>query len=499
MGVTTDSGELPRIREKLRALGKATHAFAAATDDYGLLLDTIAGCLSDVIGDACALFTLSDDGATLSLATLRSPHADFVRECRAVLAAPMKLAARPAWQRVLVTGEPLLVPRIGLEAYAADSAPEYVQLLETTALRTTASSSRFAFTTPESLGLLALSRFQETSRPYDGADQELAQVIADHAALAIGSARAYAAERAARAAERASGTANVEADAREARLAALVDASDDAIIGKTLEGTVTSWNRGAENIFGYSASEIVGQSIRALVPPDRQGEESEILERLAHGEVRRFETVRRRKDGRDIDVSVTTPPLRDDSGRVTGVSKVARDITHRRRAEGSPRFARCSRPSRGQGRPPRRRNLELEQRRKQPISGSLALFPPSPPVEESVETLRTSEERLRTVTDVARVGLVVVGADHRYRYANRSYAEILHLPSADIVEPCPSPTSFPRSTRVRFVRRLDRALAGERLTYEASWSPPPRERPRRAATRCPTSPAPNATSRSSSS
>ncbi len=117
------------------------------------------------------------------------------------------------------------------------------------------------------------------------------------------------------------------------RLAAMVDASDDAIIGKTLDGTITSWNQGAERTFGYAAEEVVGKSISLLIPPGRESEEATILEALGHGNVKRFDTVRQRKDGRRIDVSVTISPVRDSAGRVVAISKVARDITDRRRAE----------------------------------------------------------------------------------------------------------------------------------------------------------------------
>ena len=120
---------------------------------------------------------------------------------------------------------------------------------------------------------------------------------------------------------------------QKAQLAAIVDASDDAIIGKTLDGVITSWNPGAHRIFGYSADEAVGKSIYLLIPPGRESEEPEILEHLARGQVERFDTVRRRKDGRDIDVSVTSSPVRDAAGHVVGISKVARDITDRIRAE----------------------------------------------------------------------------------------------------------------------------------------------------------------------
>jgi PAS domain S-box-containing protein len=128
-------------------------------------------------------------------------------------------------------------------------------------------------------------------------------------------------------------TERKRADQQRATLAAIVESSDEAIIGKTLNGVITSWNLGAERIFGYSAAEIVGQSIRVIIPADRAHEESAILDSLSKGEVRRFDTIRRRKDGRHIDVSVTSSPVRDANGRVVSVSKVARDITDRRRVE----------------------------------------------------------------------------------------------------------------------------------------------------------------------
>jgi PAS domain S-box-containing protein len=123
------------------------------------------------------------------------------------------------------------------------------------------------------------------------------------------------------------------AEAQRAQLATIVEASADAIVGKDLEGMVTSWNPGAERLFGYAAAEIVGRSIMMIVPPELIGEEAAILDALRHGEVRQFETERRRKDGRVIDVSVTTSPIRDRAGRVIGISKVARDITELKRSQ----------------------------------------------------------------------------------------------------------------------------------------------------------------------
>jgi len=116
--------------------------------------------------------------------------------------------------------------------------------------------------------------------------------------------------------------------------AALVESSDDAIIGKNLEGYVTSWNKGAEAVFGYAREEMVGKHISILIPADRKDEEPEILEKIKRGEsVDHYETIRRRKDGRLIDISVTISPIRDAEGKIIGASKVARDITERKRLE----------------------------------------------------------------------------------------------------------------------------------------------------------------------
>ena len=119
----------------------------------------------------------------------------------------------------------------------------------------------------------------------------------------------------------------------QALLAAVVASSDDAIISKTLEGAITSWNRGAERLFGYAAEEVIGRSILIIIPPERWAEEEDILRRLAVGEhIEHFETVRHAKDGRRLDISLTISPIRDPEGRIIGASKVARDITESKRA-----------------------------------------------------------------------------------------------------------------------------------------------------------------------
>ncbi|HEY3757626.1 MAG TPA: PAS domain S-box protein [Opitutaceae bacterium] len=122
------------------------------------------------------------------------------------------------------------------------------------------------------------------------------------------------------------------AEEHTALLAAIVESSDDAIVGKTLDGNVTSWNRGAEAMFGYSASEMLGRPLTVLFPAERVGEEQAILARIGRGErIEHFDTVRIRKDGTAIDVAVTISPIVDAKGHVIGAAKIARDISERKR------------------------------------------------------------------------------------------------------------------------------------------------------------------------
>ena len=126
----------------------------------------------------------------------------------------------------------------------------------------------------------------------------------------------------------------------QARLAAIIESSDDAIVSKTLEGVIMSWNKGAERIFGWTAEEVIGKPITIIIPTNRLDEEPHILSRIGRGErVDHFETVRQTKDGRLIDVSVTISPVRDATGKIVGVSKIARDITLQKRYEQELRLA----------------------------------------------------------------------------------------------------------------------------------------------------------------
>src|SRR5262245_25579011 len=129
-------------------------------------------------------------------------------------------------------------------------------------------------------------------------------------------------------------TERKQAEAAMAQMAAIVESSDDAIISKDLNGVIRSWNKGAEKLFGYTAEEVIGKSMTILIPPERVDEEPHILERIRRGEqLDHYETVRRRKDGSVIDVSLTISPILDKSGKLIGASKIARDISDRKRIE----------------------------------------------------------------------------------------------------------------------------------------------------------------------
>jgi PAS domain S-box-containing protein len=170
---------------------------------------------------------------------------------------------------------------------------------------------------------------------------------------------------------------------RAADLARIVESSEDAIVGETLDGVLTSWNRGAERIFGYPAAEAIGMPATALIPHGSEKEEAEILERLKQGDhIEPCETVRRDKDGREVHVSLTASPIRDGRGRLVGVSKIACDVTRRK---------------------------ELE------------------------DALRRTEHEFRVLADNVPASFSYVDSNLRYRFVNKRYEEASGLPATDIV------------------------------------------------------------------
>lgn len=198
-------------------------------------------------------------------------------------------------------------------------------------------------------------------------------------------------------------------------MGSIVESSDDAIIGETLEGTITSWNSGAQRIYGYSAEEAVGKPITILVPPERPDEIAGILEKIRRGEsVDHYETVRIKKDGARIHVSVTVSPIRDATRVVVGASIIARDITESKRTG---------------------------------------------------EALRESEQRFRSCFEDASIGMALVGIDGRWLRANRSLCGIVGYPQEELSKLTFQDITHPDDLEVdlRYVRRL---LAGEIPTYQ---------------------------------
>ena len=125
-----------------------------------------------------------------------------------------------------------------------------------------------------------------------------------------------------------------DSEARYRGIAAIVESSEDAVLSKDLNGIITSWNQGAERLFGYTAEEAIGKPVTILIPTERLDEEPAILARIRRGErVEHYETIRQRKDGSTVDISLTISPVRNQDGKIIGASKIARDITERRRAE----------------------------------------------------------------------------------------------------------------------------------------------------------------------
>jgi PAS domain S-box-containing protein len=451
--------ERARLANRLQTLADASREFSMATDDLDHLLDAVARRLGEAFGDLCTLRLVSEDGEWLeSRGTAYHSDPALVAAVREVMGNVRLRVGEGMSGRVAAKGVPLRSPVVDTFELLSWSNPKDRPFLE--GLGITSAMTLPLICRGKVVGVANLLR-RHSDRPYSEDDLRFVQNVAEHGALAIGNARLYAAERAARDAAEVATSASRAAQARfarlsesgiigilvsdlggrvleindtllamvgysrdeilsgevawsdltppewlgvdaiaveqlassgigrlrekeyfrkdgkrvavlagsamlddrhercvsfvldlterkeaqaaieklreeravDGRLAAIVDSSDDAIIGKSLEGVVTTWNQGAQRLFGYSADEIVGKPISLLIPPDREAEEPAILEAVSKGEVRRFDTVRRRKDGSELDVSVAISPVRDAAGRIVGLSKVARDITERRQAE----------------------------------------------------------------------------------------------------------------------------------------------------------------------
>lgn len=311
---------------QLKILADASKAFVQAGEDYATLLEKIVHLVADVLADTCYIRLLSDDGERLEMGALRIKDPEVFDLWGKVLS-----------EQTLRPEDPGMVAkvfRLGQPAFLPVLRPEYLRTLTHPAVWPFL--DRFPphsmIVTPltvqgRSIGALVLIRHLAEQPSFTDDDLNLAQDLSNRAALVINNARLLQqvqnelAER-------------KRAEATRDQLARIVEATEDAIMSKSLDGIITSWNGGAERLYGYNATETIGQSISIIIPPDRPNELKEILERIRSGEhVPHFETVRRCKDGHLVDISLTVSPIRDDNGNIMGASTIARDITKRKEAE----------------------------------------------------------------------------------------------------------------------------------------------------------------------
>jgi len=300
-----DGSEIGRALARRMEEQAALFAFTERLRDAGSLGDVCDAAVETIMRalrcPRAAVLLLDDDGVMRFVAW--RGLSDIYR--RAV-------EGHSPWRADAVDPEPVLIP----DAEASGLAEELKSTIRLEGI------SAVAFIPLEEGGRLFGKFMAYFDAPHDFtlAETQLALTIARQLGLGVERVRIEA--------------ARLKAERAAQHLAAIVESSDDAIISKDLDGIITSWNRGAERIFGYAAEEAIGRPITLLIPEERLEEEPKILGKIRSGErVDHFETLRRRKDGRLIDISLTISPIRDRWGRIVGASKIARDITSRKESE----------------------------------------------------------------------------------------------------------------------------------------------------------------------
>src|SRR3984957_16809691 len=324
MGV---AGGDPRVDDRLRVLSGALRAFAETTTDYERLLEVVARTVSDVVADGCIVRLLSDGGWLTPVAVhlpLKACVADAraAAEARTFMTAPRNVAEYAWGQRLIETGEAFMVPRLDIAQFRAVVTPEVAKVYETIGIH-----SMLVVVLRlrgESIGTLTLFRFDPESPSFDAADQEMAQALADHAALAIGNARSYAAERSAR-------DAAEKAKARFARL------SEAGVIGTVVinleDKRVVDVNDTLLHLVGYSRDELVSGRVPwpSLTAPEWSDVDARAVEQLrTTGVAGLREKEFTRKDGTRVPVLAGSAML---GGGTTECISFVLDLTERKEAE----------------------------------------------------------------------------------------------------------------------------------------------------------------------
>lgn len=331
-GIFIDATERKRVEAKARShalhlevLADASRAFAEAGPGYQAVLDQVTRTTAQVLGDNCGVRLLAADGIALEVVAM----ADVVSEAGAKFqelfrAVPIRADGDSLSARVLRSGQPLLLGKYRTQLRVLESTPDLVAWLEQIGVHS-------AILTPlrtrgQVIGLLYLMRHQASSPPFDADDLRLAQDLADRAALAISNARLFE-------------NVQVELELRrqaEEQLryqAGLLQNVSDAIIATDPDFVITSWNRGAELIYGWTASEAIGRRIENLIPPDYLEERPElVLEHFFQNGFWKGEVCQKHKDGRTLTILASISAIKDSTSRISGAVAVNRDITERKQA-----------------------------------------------------------------------------------------------------------------------------------------------------------------------
>jgi len=318
-----DMTERRRATERLRVLAAASRSFAEATPDHEAILRTVAETVAEATGDACIVRLLSDDGLWLRPVAAHHPDPTLKAAIWESVRGTADRTDSGLWRPVV---EERRVVRLGvpLDAIPANASEAQVEFIRRHPMSGIMGAPLIA--RGRTFGGISLVRYGRTEA-YVEEDERFLEDLADRAALAIDNALLYREAR-----EVVAARARAEKSSRG--LAAIVESSDDAILSKTLAGTITSWNEGAERLYGYCAEEVLGKPVSILVPPEVPREIPDILEKIGRGQkVEHFDTVRVTKDGRRLNVSLSISPLRDGAGNVVGASAIARDLTERKRVE----------------------------------------------------------------------------------------------------------------------------------------------------------------------